>query len=96
MTCQKDYLFDPVNGWCDFPQNVCCEKRDCDGRDCNVNCNNIGDDYDCPEADGYFADEKNCMKYYQCSDNIATHSICDKSNFLEIFTGTFAWNNFCV
>ena len=79
MTCHEDHLFDPVNGWCDFPQNVCCENRNCDGRKCNQNCNSLGDDFDCPEGDGFFADEKNCMKYYQCNNNIPHHSVCDIS-----------------
>ena len=82
MTCQKDFLFDPKNGWCDFPENVCCESRDCDNRSCNKNCNNIGDDFKCPEADGFFADDKNCTRYYQCSDNVPTLSVCEKSKYI--------------
>ena len=86
MTCQKNYLFDSVNGWCDFPENVCCEKKDCDGRKCNENCNQIGNEYSCPEKDGFFADEKNCMKYYQCSNNIATRIDCGKSKYFWFWT----------
>ena len=79
MTCKNNHLFNPELGWCDFPENVCCEKRNCDGRNCKQNCHQIDKEYVCPEKDGFFTDESNCMKYYQCSNNIATHMLCDKS-----------------
>merc|ERR1712172_209425 len=79
ITCQNDYLFDPVHGWCDFPQNVCCGERDCDGRSCNDECGE-GDDFDCPKPSGFFEDPKNCMKYWQCNNDIAQHHSCDTQN----------------
>jgi len=79
VTCQKDYLFDPVHEWCDFPQNVCCGERDCDNRDCNDECD-PSDGFDCPEANGFFADPKNCIKYWQCNNDIAVSHTCDKKN----------------
>jgi len=79
ITCQNDYLFDPVHGWCDFPQNVCCGERDCDGRSCNDECGE-GDDFDCPKPNGFFEDPKNCMKYWQCNNDIAQHHSCDTQN----------------
>ena len=82
MTCQNDYLFDPVHGWCDFPQNICCGDRDCDGRNCNDvqgGCGNDDDKFDCPEANGFFPDPEYCAKYWQCNNDIATHHTCDKS-----------------
>jgi len=83
MTCQNDYLFDPVHGWCDFPQNICCGDRDCDGRNCNDvqgGCGNDDDKFDCPEANGFFPDPEYCAKYWQCNNDIATHHTCDKKN----------------
>merc|ERR1719412_499120 len=33
--CQLDYLFDTTHGYCNYPKNVHCGDRNCDGRDCN-------------------------------------------------------------
>merc|ERR1711997_158144 len=57
MTCQQNYLFDIAHEWCDFPNNVCCGDRDCDGRDCNDNCGDEAE-FDCPEENGFFEDPK--------------------------------------
>lgn len=82
ITCQNDYLFDPIHGWCDFPQNVCCGDRDCDGRACNDNCSGGGGsstvkpDFDCPQANGFFGDPKNCAKYWQCNNDVPIHKTC--------------------
>jgi len=86
ITCKNDYLFDPVHGWCDFPGNVCCGERDCDGRDCNDDCGGPDPDspFDCPEAQGFFPDEKNCAKYWQCNADVAQHHACDKKNGIQL------------
>merc|ERR1712212_1332779 len=76
ITCKNDYLFDPVHGWCDFPGNVCCGDRDCDGRDCNDNCGGPEPGpFDCPEPQGFFPDEENCHE-----NHITTPrpSLCDQ------------------
>jgi len=83
MLCPKNYLYDPVHGWCDFPEKVCCGERDCDGRACNDNCGNTGD-FDCPTPVGFFEDPKDCASYWQCSDNVAVHHTCDKKNGLQL------------
>jgi len=37
FTCEEDYLYDPNNKWCDFPDRVHCDGRPiCD--DCDDNC----------------------------------------------------------
>merc|ERR1712037_432154 len=57
----------------------CCGERDCDGRSCNDECGE-GDDFDCPKPNGFFEDPKNCMKYWQCNNDIAQHHSCDTQN----------------
>lgn len=81
MLCEVNYLYDIPHQWCDFPQNVKCGDRDCDGRPCNQEPDD-GDDFKCPSPSGYFEDPKNCAKYYQCYDSIAVHHICPKSKLL--------------
>ena len=59
---------------------VCCGERDCDGRSCNDECGE-GDDFDCPKPNGFFEDPKNCMKYWQCNNDIAQHHSCDTREY---------------
>ena len=77
MLCQADFLYDEVHQWCTYPDQVCCGERDCDGRDCNDNCE--GGDFECPSPNGFFEDPKNCAKYWQCNNNIAVSHMCDTS-----------------
>ena len=75
--CQLDYLFDTTHGYCNYPKNVHCGDRNCDGRDCNqdpdipIDCTN----------NHFYADPKNCIKYYQCWDGVATHKTCNSSKY---------------
>ena len=33
-------------------------------------------DFVCPEPYGFYANPDNCIKYYQCSDDIAQEIVC--------------------
>ena len=81
MLCQADFLYDDVHKWCNYPDQVCCGERDCDGRHCNDNCE--GGDFDCPSPNGFFEDPKNCAKYWQCNNDIAVSHMCDSSKSLN-------------
>ncbi len=32
--------------------------------------------FTCPTADGYWEDPKNCIKYYECKNNVTIHHLC--------------------
>ena len=36
-------------------------------------------EFKCPEPWGYYADPKNCIKYYVCSDRVPERMTCQKS-----------------
>ena len=62
-------LYSPEHNWCDFPDRVDCGNRPiCDENDenCHGKPTTKPDDFECPEEAGYFADPKNCIKYYHC------------------------------
>ncbi len=54
---------------------VTCGARDCDGEPCNTGPTNAPSDFDCP-SDGTFADPDNCIKYIQCSGDVAVEIVC--------------------
>ena len=70
---------------------ISCYVRTCQNyqlrysKDCNQNCggpdptSGPDDGFDCPEPQGFFADDKNCAKYWQCSNDVAVHHTCDTS-----------------
>ncbi len=41
----------------------------------------------CPSSDGLFADEKNCGKYYQCTNNVAEEKECPQGELFDIEKG---------
>jgi len=83
MLCERDFLYDDKRHWCNTPQLVDCGKRDCDGRPCKPPTPPV--DFKCPKADGLFPDAKNCIKYFQCSENIAQEKICPFENGKQLF-----------
>jgi len=94
ITCEKDYLYNEVYRWCDFPDHVECGSRlvcEGDGTDCyehhidnNIPTSSPDDGFDCPEPQGFFADDKNCAKYWQCSNNVAIHHTCDTKGGIQL------------
>ena len=81
----KQELYDDHNNWCDHPERVDCGERPiCDEND--ENCNEVTTrgptekpDFECPSPEGYFADPKNCIKYYHCfNDVVEEHITCPK------------------
>ena len=43
--------------------------------------NTHAQDFVCPEPYGFYANPNNCIKYYQCSDDVAIELICELSEF---------------
>jgi len=41
-------------------------------------------DFTCPDRWGYFADPKNCIKYYVCKEGIPTRMTCQKKNGIQL------------
>jgi len=68
MLCQKDFLYDVEHKWCNTPELVECGSRDCDGRPCKKPAPKP--EFECPTPNGLFPDEANCMKYFQCYENV--------------------------
>ena len=66
----------------------CGDRPICDEND--ENCDEVttaiptptaGPDFECPEPSGYFADPKNCIKYYHCFDGVPEeHVTCPFDN----------------
>jgi len=75
LLCQGDYLYDDKHQWCNFPQQVTCGTRDCDGRPCKPN--PPPTNFTCPTDTGLFPDDDNCMKYFQCYEGTAEQKNCD-------------------
>jgi hypothetical protein len=84
-TCPDDVgqlYWDPNEDYCDFPENVNCGSRPiCDGNDENcyepTAAPTIDPDiFTCPAANGDFADERNCIKYYHCLNSVAESLTC--------------------
>ena len=63
---------------CDFDERVDCGTRPvCDINDENcVPDNNIPDEFICPEPNGFFPNPDNCIKFYDCEDDVATPFAC--------------------
>merc|ERR1712117_958026 len=40
--------------------------------------------FKCPEADGWFEDPCNCIKYYRCDSYVADHRTCEKSGTTQL------------
>jgi len=80
MQCQQDYLYDIPHGWCDEPHKVTCGDRDPDDRPCK-DCGPGPDPpfFDCEAAggDGFYAYDKNCRKYIQCSGGLPDLHTCN-------------------
>ena len=84
ITCADGLVFDEVNIWCDEPDRVNCGDRPiCD--DCDLNCYepstpkpDCGHQLDCSKLeDGYYADDYNCRRYWQCTGGHGIHNTCD-------------------
>ena len=41
-SCPWNFLYDPKNQWCDYPEKVYCGERSCDGRPCKETPDPIG------------------------------------------------------
>ena len=94
-------LYDPAHTWCNYPNKVDCGDRPiCDEND--ENCEEPAPtgstitpptgnpDFDCPSPSGYFADPKNCIKYYHCFEgNVEEHITCPNGN--HIFGYVIIW-----
>ena len=94
----KQELYAPDRVQCDLADRVDCEDRPiCDENDenCIEPASTVSTvtpptgkpDFDCPSPSGYFADPKNCIKYYHCFEgNVEEHITCPNGNhiFLRI------------
>jgi len=104
-TCQKEngqqLCYDPGHNWCDFPSKVDCGDRPiCDENDENCNTQTTiiptttKPDFDCPEISGYYADPKNCIKYYHCYEGaVQEHITCphDSAGKQELYDENNVW-----
>merc|ERR1712179_180565 len=101
LTCPKEQgvqeCYDPEHVWCNFPDKVNCGDRPiCDEKDenCNEATTKKPDDFECPAESGYFADPKNCIKYYHCFNGIPEeHKICphDEAGKQELYDPAHEW-----
>ena len=76
QTCQDDFKYDDRYNWCTFPYDVDCGSRPCnDPTHCPPPTTAATTTQDCSSTppidcevtgDGYFADEYNCRKYWNC------------------------------
>ena len=82
-------MYDPEHTWCNYPNKVDCGDRPiCDENDenCDEGTTSKPDptgnpDFVCPEHQGYFADPKNCIKYYHCfNDMVEEHITCPRDS----------------
>merc|ERR1712110_1264304 len=82
-------MYDPEHTWCNYPNKVECGDRPvCDKNDenCDEGTTSKPDptgtpDFVCPEHSGYFADPKNCIKYYHYyNDVVEEHITCPLDN----------------
>jgi len=90
LLCQKDYLYDDLHKWCNFPKDVSCGDRDCDGRPCKPNPPPIN--FTCPADNGLFPDDHNCIKYYQCYEGVPEEKICQvKDNKQLLYDPDHQW-----
>jgi len=94
-------LYDEEHTWCTYPNKVNCGDRPI----CDENDENCGEattvkpttrkpDFECPELSGYFADPKNCIKYYHCFDGIPQeHLMCpfDEAGKQELYDPVHTW-----
>ena len=80
-------MYDPEHTWCNYPNKVDCGDRPiCDENDenCDEGTTSKPDptgtpEFVCPEHQGYFADPKNCIKYYHCfNDMVEEHITCPR------------------
>ena len=42
------------------------------------------EDFVCPEPYGFYANPDNCIKYYQCSDDVAQEIVCGLREFTTV------------
>jgi len=90
LLCEKDYLYDDLHKWCNYPKMVDCGKRDCDGRPCKDP--EPPFEFTCPEPNGLFPDPKNCMKYYNCYEKVPEHLSCQVKNGQQLlYDPTTTW-----
>jgi hypothetical protein len=94
-TCPADQLFDLIYEGCNFEELVDCGDRE---RPIGSGTNKPteptqtpgtgptdppGSEFECPEAAGIFADPEDCSGFYQCDNNIASHSFCPDSLYFS-------------
>ena len=41
------------------------------------------EDFVCPEPYGFYPNPNNCIKYYQCSDDVAIELVCELSEWMD-------------
>ena len=85
--------YDPEHVYCDYQDRVDCGDRPiCDKND--ENCIEPDDktttpipDFECPQPSGYFADPKNCIKYYHCFEgNVEERITCPIGKYMFKYT----------
>lgn len=85
LTCEGNLLYDPVNVWCNYPEQVECGDRPicgpCD-EDCQTTTVPCDHQMDCSAfPDGWYPDPYNCRKYWHCEHGSGQHYVC-KDNLL--------------
>nr|UVJ64687.1 peritrophin [Sipunculus nudus] len=69
--CPRGLYYNHDNQMCDQPYNVKCTTEDASAS------------FNCPEPNGIFPDEKNCIGFYICFQNKPKHMQCPKRSSLQ-------------
>ena len=85
--CERNFLFDSVREYCNYPLDVECADRPCNDpshcittttRSTTTTTEDCGHVKDCTGiADGYYPDPYNCRKYWHCFEEEGEHFLCD-------------------
>jgi len=87
--CERNFLFDDIRGYCNYPSDVSCPPRPCkDPSHCpptttpntpTTTTPDCGHVIECKDlgGDGYHADPYNCRKYWHCYAGRSKHILCE-------------------
>ncbi|CAH0588142.1 unnamed protein product [Chrysodeixis includens] len=79
MLCSNGLLFNPINGACDWPQNVNCGDRVIPEDDCACDPRNAKKLCSGPASNGMLVAHEDCSQFYMCNSGVPIAMVCPEN-----------------